>query len=198
MTQTHRAGAQLRCRPSYGTADRVLSLAVLEYSESVRPSCAGAVVQGRGGLGPCFRAFFGSIPQSLKIFLKWAGFLHQQLRLARLDHRGDLPATLGNRIVLPLDQAAPAVARLLGDEHKRSQRANLGRNLLVPARGDRQERNGAARQPAPDPANSVDFRVGESASPRAVCRRSYNRSHFQYTYPNGDQWLPLGQAWVLT
>ena len=63
----------------------------------------------------------------------------QQLRAARADHHATLPATLADRAVLQVDQAASAHQGVLRHERERGEDANLDRGLGLRAGRHRQE-----------------------------------------------------------
>ena len=63
--------------------------------------------------------------------------------LTAYDHRADLPASLGHRVVLPLDQTAPAVARILQHKPQRRRCPDLDGDLFLPVGRDRKTRTRA-------------------------------------------------------
>ena len=62
------------------------------------------------------------------------------------------------KVVLPLDQAAPAAARVLLHESERRTRSGLECHQRIPLGGDRQTGTGPVRQLVPNPANCLDLR----------------------------------------
>lgn len=84
--------------------------------------------------------------------------LTNNFNFASADHRRGLPPTLGNRAVLPLDQTAPAPARLFLHQPQRRRRAGLVGHLRLPARRHRQEGVGSSRYFASNSATCLNIR----------------------------------------
>jgi len=67
-----------------------------------------------------------------------AGLPHQSVRAGGVAHRVDLPSALGHRTLLPLDQAAPAPARIFQPLAERRAGPDLERIVRLPPRRHRQ------------------------------------------------------------
>jgi len=102
-------------------------------------------------------------------------FPHQQLRTACAGHRAVVQSALASRVVLQVDQAAPAHQGFLRNLRERRQNPNLDSRLRLRARGHREEAARARPEPLHHPTDFERRPIRENAHFEGIFGRSIHK-----------------------